>query len=662
MVSAPSTRKRRRAEAAAARRAARGGRPAPIVLAVLALGVLAVLVLGALGLRAWLADPLTRGQQAMEMRDWRAARVDLMNAVAEAPNNVRRRMLLAETLIALGRGRDAESQLRYLAERGVPGARLRARIAEAEALQGKDEEALVTLASGPVIAADQGRAARTAGEVNYRLGRYDAATTAYATAIRVAGDEPATWIAQARWRLAEQDMLGADTAATRAVALAPGDVRAHMIKAMVVRTRGGPVPALPWFEAALAVDSRDLLTLTEYAATLGEAGRYRAMIGPLSQAAEIAPDNSRVLFLQSVVAARGGQPTLARTYLARITGRDADLPAVLMVRAAVELTLGAPTAAVGYADRLVTQQPDNDRARRLLAAALLAADNPRGAIVAIDAITIRPDADSWSLLLLGRAFGAMDWQVDAVHPLDRAARLAPGDAPPLAAPAATGNPLDPAVAVPNIRALIAANDAIGAQRLAAQLAAANPGVQQARVLLGDARLATGDAMGAAAEYRAAADLRFDETVLLRLVNVLLRSDDRTGAGAAIGAFLARNPENVAVMRVAAAWSAEGGDWPGALLSLRAAIDRTGPNDALLLAQLARAEVEAGEAARAVPHAARAYRLLPGNATVCGVYGLTVLRSGGERRIARELLDKAVGLAPDDALLSQWQREAMQRAN
>ncbi len=664
MVSAPSTRrKRREAERTVQREAfvARGGwKRSPLILALIAASVLVGVIGAGLAVRTWLTDPLQRGRAAMAAGDWRAARVDMLNAVAAAPRDGSRRILLAEALAALGRGREAENQLRRMVELGANPDQVRARLAHTLALQGRDEEALAELAAGPVASAEAALAARTAGEANYRLGRYDTARVGFNAAVRIAPDDATNWVAFAAWRLSEQDMLGADEAADRARRLAPTSIRALAAKALVVRTRGGPVPSLPWFEAALDADPADVPTLTEYAATLGEAGRYAAMMAPLARAAAIAPDNSRVLFLEATVAARGGEPALARSLLARIRGRDADLPAVLLLRAAVELMLETPAAAAGFAGRLVEQQPDNATARRLLAYAQMNAGNPRGAIESLDPITTRPDADSWSLLLLGRAFGAVGWQTDAVHPLDRAATLRRGEAAALVAPAGVGDLLNPTVAVPTIRARIASGDTAGALALAVVLAERNPGVPQARLLVGDARWAGGDGTGAIADYRRAADLRYDEPTMLRLVNSLLKTGQRPEAGQMLAAFAARYPENVPTMRIAAAYAAEQNDWAGALAWQRAALARVGTNDALLLAQIARSRVELGDAASALPYARRAYRLLPGNATISGIYGLAVHRSGARGAAARQLLEKAVTLAPDDELLRRWLAEARAR--
>lgn len=658
MVSAPSVRKARRAAAAEARREALGlawrRRRAPITIALTVIAGVALLIGGVMGLRAWFADPLARGRTALAEGNYRAARIDFLNVLEDTPRDTAARIDLARALNGLGRGAEAERQLARAEELGAADTLLRAERAEALLVQGKDAEALAALA-GPVPEAERSRAFRIAGQANYRLGRFTLARAAFADAVDGGGTAD-SWVALARFRLDEQDMLGADAAADEARRLAPQSVTAWAVKAAVVRTRAGPVAALPWYRAALDFAPDHVPTLLDQAAALGDAGRYRDMLVPLRRAAELDPNNGRALFLRAVVAARGGEAALARTLLNRIRGGDVDLPAVLLTRAAVELSLDSPVAARNAAARLIELQPDNRIARRLFALALAREDNVRGAIEAVDPVTIRPDADAWSLTLLSRSFSALDWHSDAAQPLDRAVTFAVGDPAPLAAPVAEGDSLDPAVAVPVIRARLAAGQGAAAFDLAQGLAQANPGVAQARLLVGDAALAMGDPRAAAVHFRRASELRFDEPTMLRLVNALAQSGDRAAAGDALAAFMIRWPDNVPAMRIAAAYVGENGEWPVALAYLEAAQARVGANDALLLAQMARAHLELDDPASALPVAARAYRLMPGNATISGVYGLSLHRNGQSGENSRDLLAKAVQLAPNDALLRQWQAE------
>ena len=609
-----------------------------------------------LGAQALLTDPLDRGRAALRAGDFRSARVDLTAMAAQHPGDAAIHVDLARALNGLGRGAEAERHVARARELGASDIATRVDLAQAVLLQGRARDALAGLSS-PVADGDRARAARIAAQAHLQLGDPQAARLAFDQALRFGAGDTGIWIAVARFRLSEQDMLGADAAADRARALSPQSAAALAVKAEVVRTRAGPVAALAWYDAALARDGSNVPILLDYAASLGDAGRYRAMLVPLRRAAGLDPANNRALFLEAMIAARGGEPALARSLFERIAGADADLPAVLQARAAVELALDTPVAAATFARRLLAQQPDNGAARRLLAAALARSDNVRGAIEVIDPITTRADADTWSLLLLADSFAAMGWQTDAIDPMSRAARLARGASPPIAGTLDAGDTLDPARAVPAIRTRLAQGDPEAALGLAQRLAAANPGVAEAQLLVGDAALATGDVRRAAAAFQAAAALKFDEPVMLRLVDAQQRLGDRAGAGVTLAQYLARWPENATAMRVLAAYAAEAGDWRTARDALLAAHARIGPDDALLLAQIGRCHLELGDAAAALPFAQRAYRLLPANATISGVYGLALVRTGGSRRDAQDLLAKAIQLAPGDPLLRRWQQEA-----
>ncbi len=92
-----------------------------------------------------------------------------------------------------------------------------------------------------------------------------------------------------------------------------------------------------------------------------------------------------------------------------------------------------------------------------------------------------------------------------------------------------------------------------------------------------------------------------------------------------------------------------GDWRGATRLLRGVQARVGSNDALLMADLARATLESGDARAARAYAAHAYRLLPGSPVTADAYGW-VLLANGARQPAIDLLEKAVALAPRHPML------------
>lgn len=659
MVSAPSVRRQRKAERRAEQVRRYGHRRAPIVrIALWGAGAL-FLLLAIYAIHGFLVDPAERGRAALASGDARSARVDFLNAIAEHPRDATLRIDLARALNDLGRAVEAERQLAKAAELGAPPLNLTIETARAALARGDAASALSAL-DGPVPARQAALANALAGDAAYRNRDFAAAAQYYARAVRLAPNDGDIWTRYARYRLAEQDMLGADNAADRARALAPQSGAAWWVKADVVRYRAGPVASLAWYRAALSHAPNDVGILAEYAAALGEAGRYSAMLDPLSRAAELDAYNPRLLFLEATLAARGGEPALARALLQRIAGDDANQPAVLTLRSAVELSLDTPVAAADYAGRLLQIQPDNREARRLYALALATSGNARGAIAAIDAITTASDADSWSLLLLSRAFAANGWQNDASQPALRASLLQTGAAASIH-PIANDQRAGVSPAIMEIRAALGGGDFARARTLADALLAANPGVPQAALIAGDVAREGGDLAGALSLYRRAADLHFDRRTMLSLVALQLQMGDRQGASATLGQYMAHWPEDTAAMRIAAAMAAEEGRWQAAKDALLAARDRVGGRDALLLAQLARCDLELGGVGGALAAARQAYALMPGNASVSAIYGISILRNGGNRTDALDLLRKAMQLAPEDRQIAQWWAEAVESA-
>ena len=173
--------------------------------------------------------------------------------------------------------------------------------------------------------------------------------------------------------------------------------------------------------------------------------------------------NSRAWFLQAVMAARAGRFDLARSLLARTSGRLDGEPAVMLLRGLIDLHDGAHEQAIDRLSDLIDQQPANLVARKLLGAAYAQAKDHDGVIQTLRGLAGREDADSYTLTLFGRALEARGDRDAAAAMLDRAA--SPQMRPsltlvtvPLGKAVAdnAGNPFDARTAIPLIAAQIGA--------------------------------------------------------------------------------------------------------------------------------------------------------------------------------------------------------------
>ena len=363
------------------------------------------------------------------------------------------------------------------------------------------------------------------------------------------------------------------------------------------------------------------------------------MLAQTRDVLDVAPNNPRAFYLQAVMAARAGDWGLARSLIYRIGPRLDDFTGYRMLAGSVELAQGNEEQALIHLRAAVARQPENIVARRLLGRTLWSSGDDRGAIDALRPIADRPDADSYTLTVMGRACEDLGDRAAAGSYLDRAAQPLRPAATPFA-PRGRGP-----IAV--IRQLVAAGGASESMSIAQGIERANPGSPGAMILVGDALGAAGQWRAAADAYRRAANLQFSDGVALRLIDALRRAGDAAAALAVVDVYLKQYPQSVAARLLASDAALAGKDWDraGALLGgLRAQL---GDRDATLLNNLGWVKLNQGQAGQAAALARTAYALAPNSAPVAANYGWFA-HAAGDRATAVPLLEKAVALGPDIA--------------
>lgn len=648
------------------RRSASTPRPRPLRRALVIIGGLAafgVALYAFFMLSPVRLDPsaarasVAKGSALLAADNATAARAAALAAVRSDPSSGEAHLLLARAQLQLGDGVGADAELKRANDAGIDPRLTHHLRAQALVLEGEPEKAIAEAdKTDPQFRADglRMRARALAG-----LGRFGDAQAALAEAMQVAPGDARVWTDLGRFRFVSGNLAGAIEASQRAVELDGGDVEALVLRGELVRSQYGLVAALPWFENALKRDPLHHDALIQYAATLGEAGRTVEMLAATRRALEARPGSPQAFYLQSVLAARAGRYDLARGLLQKTGGALDSLPGVLLLGGTLDLQEGDTEQAIEKLRQLVDLQPDNRTARKLFATALLQSDSARNALDALRPLMLRGDADGYVLTLAARGFERLGDRGQAARFLDRAAfpasggsaPLGIGDTPATLAVAAQQRPGDPFAVVPYIRALAVSGDRGSALAQAQQFARTNPGSPAALVAFGDMLMVTGRAADAASVYKQAADLRFDEPTMLRLVEALGRAGRAGEASNALALFLSQNPANVAALRLSAQWQLASADYDAAIDTLEGLRLRLGNRDAALLADLSAAYAAAGDSAKAEAHGQSAYLLAPANPAAADAYGWALFQ-GGDLPGALELLEKAVLLAPRHAGL-RW---------
>lgn len=626
----------------------------------LVVGAAFLLLIGALLLMRG-SDPagaLVRAQQYEASGDMAAARVEAMNAVDHAPDDEAAWRTLARTQLALGDGGGARRTVERSRSAGIPARRTRHLMAEALLLSGDVEGALAeteNVGIAPEFFAD---AARIRGRAFQQQGALPAAAEAFTMAIEHNPENAELWIDIARFRLFTGERAGAIDAVDEALSLDPDDIDALLLKGRMVRDQYGLVASVAWFDRAIAADEDNVDALLERAATLGDIGRMTEMLETTRRVLALDTGNPRALYLQAVLAARARNYPLARRLVLLTDGQLDGQPAMLLLQAGIDYAEANYEAAIRRLGELLALQPANRAAARLLGAAKFHAGDMSAAIAALAPLADRPDADSYVLTLIGRA-----WERDgdfsrAAPYLERAASAGRGALTPLGAPPEDGAVLalierearqqgGARAEVDLIRAYLALGRTGDALARAEQLRNRNIGAPDAHLIYGDALGAAGRYGDAAAAYASAANIRFSERAALGMFDALQRAGQPEEALRVLALFRQQNPRNIATGLVSAQLNLQSGRWPQAAAVLEQLRLRLGDRDAAILANLAWAYHEMGQDARAAALARRAYLLLPMNAGTSEIYGWILADSGMDPAAGLELLEKARALAPGD---------------
>jgi tetratricopeptide (TPR) repeat protein len=586
-----------------------------------------------------------------------AARAHAQAAIKADPDWGLAHAVMARVYLALGDGIAAEGELNRAKAAGFDTNRAHQLYAHAWLLQGDPKRAIAE--AGKAQPRFAGYAVRVGARALAAQGDLPGAQRALANVLSVAPNDSAAWSDLGRVRYNTGDIAGAIDAATRAINLDGNNIEALTLRGELVRGQYGLVAALPWFEAALRHDAYYHPALIEYAGTLGDAGRYSDMLEATRKALATRPGSPQAYYLQAVLAARAGNFDLARGLMERTAGKVDGLPGALLLGGTLSYQAGAYEQAIEQWRQLVGRQPMNITARRLLGAALLRSGDARSALEVLRPVALRGDADSYTLSLVARAFertGERDW---SSRFLDRAAwPMREGSTPfgsddslPVLTNAANEAPDDPVLRLGYLRGLIDAGNPGDALAQAQGLARDHPGAPAAHLAVGDVLMVMGRYADAAAAYRRAADIHFDEPTMLRAVDALDEAGHRPEASNVLVLFLSQNPQNIAGQRLAAHWQIAGGEWDAAIETLEGLRQRVGNRDAALLTELAYAYMGGDDDETGLAYAKAAYALSPMNPAATDAYGWALYQTG-ENGAALQLLEKAASIAPGHATL-RW---------
>ncbi|NJM51712.1 MAG: tetratricopeptide repeat protein [Sphingomonadales bacterium] len=167
-----------------------------------------------------------RAEDHYAAKEYRAARVELMNAVKASPNWTPGLIAQANVALELFDGQTAKTALEHAVVAGAKQVDLQHLLGQALWMTGDSERAEILLSDEAIPDAKRGYALRVLGRLYSERGDYDLARDTFEQALKYAPDDSRLWTEIARFRFVYADHEGAIAASDKAVALDGQDVRA----------------------------------------------------------------------------------------------------------------------------------------------------------------------------------------------------------------------------------------------------------------------------------------------------------------------------------------------------------------------------------------------------------------------------------------------------
>ncbi|MFA6219840.1 MAG: tetratricopeptide repeat protein [Erythrobacter sp.] len=519
----------------------------------------------------------------------------------------------ARAELAAGNATDARIKLEKLVADGTERSEVAAYLGEAALAQGDLGAAHGWLGDGAFSPETSAHGFRMLGRLYFARGNLAAAGQAFDRSLAIEPGNPELWVDIGRLRYRGGEQLQALEAGAKAVALDPRNAAALQFRGQLARDAQGLIAGAEWFARALEAQPGNVDLRVEYAATLGDVGRPRTALAILRGGKGSSVSSPRGLFVQAVIAARGGHALLARELLQRSGFERDNVPAAMMLSAIVDLQAGNHASAVQTLDRLYRRQPDNGRVVDLLAFALSRTGGERELIRRFAARAENPLGTPYLRTLVARSYEALDDRTGAARFLDMAAStregfaILPGDAPPEALEA--GSSGDGLGARDFVRNALAGHQMAAAVQRARDFARRFPGSGDAHAILGDAELAAGNKAAARAAYLRSAAVRRSWPLILRLVR---SQPDRASARRLLEGYVRNNPGNGdAAAMLADAYAAQG-QWARAAVLLDHAMALGQSRVPWVVAARSLAASKLGDRQAALDFALEAHALQPMN--------------------------------------------------
>ncbi|EHR71952.1 putative PEP-CTERM system TPR-repeat lipoprotein [Burkholderiales bacterium JOSHI_001] len=367
----------------------------------------AALVLSVLaGVACTQKDPkqsLQAAQAAIQKRDYKAATIEIKNALQRDAGLAEARFMLGTVLALEGNNTAAEVELRKALSAGHPGTKVVPELAKALLAMGQYkkivDEFSATKLDDP---AAQASLLTSLAQAHGGMGKRELAKSTMDKALAAVPDYPQALLVQAQFQAADGDRAAALTTVGKVLAADAANPVAWKLKGdleVATGAKGGQAKAS--YQKSVEVDPKfapgfaALLVLNLAEGKLDDAAK------DLEALKRVAPRSSFTKLLEARVEFQRRDYKRARDLLRQLVVAAPKNAAVLQLAGATEFQLNSLPQAESYLEASLKIAPDNGLTRRLLIGTYLRSGQANKALVALQAIPEKAEMDASMLSLAG---------------------------------------------------------------------------------------------------------------------------------------------------------------------------------------------------------------------------------------------------------------------
>ncbi|CDG83259.1 putative PEP-CTERM system TPR-repeat lipoprotein [Janthinobacterium agaricidamnosum NBRC 102515 = DSM 9628] len=367
---------------------------------------------------------LAEAQAYRQQGETKAAVIQLKNALQNAPDNTRARLLLGQVYIDAGDPLSAEKELRKALSLGEKSELVWPSLGQAMLMMGQFDKLLLELADDtrqPAL-----RLLRANAYLG--LGKIEPARQLYAQVLQAQPDMVPALLGMARIAVATQQLDQAISLIQQALKKDPADTDSLRLKGDVLRIQGKNDAALLVYQHILQLHPDNTLARIDIASLHIQAGHFNDARAEIGIARKTAPTSLAVMHAQALLDFREGKNKAALEGLQQILRVAPDHMPSILLAGSVQLALGAQQQAEQYLHRFLDANPGHPYAIKMLASIAMARGQTDSALdMVMPLLQSNPD-DVELLSIAGEANMRARRFTQAAGYFEKASALAPDTA------------------------------------------------------------------------------------------------------------------------------------------------------------------------------------------------------------------------------------------